>query len=217
MQRSSKEYVIWDSVTPQTVTSSTDASPTVVTKASHGLTTGDRIIINGHTTNIAVNGIWEAVVVNSNTFKIRDINTKVEVNTSGAGAGSGGVMATAPAIIFMEDYRNAILYYKTAGTSTHTVKVAGSIGKFLADQNSHGDTPNFGATIADSNPYSFVDLMDLEDGSTDIDGDDGIATSGTDFNKTLEVNVNGLKYFTLIPTAWTQGSISAKVKLFSNQ
>lgn len=217
MQRTSKEYVIWDSVTPQTVTSSTDASPSVVTKNSHGLTSGNKIIINGHGTNVAINGIWEVVVLTANTFTLKNINTKAAVNGSGAGAGSGGVMAAAPNIIFVEDFRNAILYYNTAGTSTHTVKVAGSIGKFLGDQDSHGDTPNFGATIADSNPYSYVDVVDLEDGSTDIDGDDGIATAGTDFNKTLEINVNGLKYLTLIPTAWTQGAISAKIKLFSNQ
>ena len=66
--RNTVEYVLLNSVTPKTITSSTDANPIVITKASHGLATGDLILIYGHTTNIAANGIRKVTVVSSSTF-----------------------------------------------------------------------------------------------------------------------------------------------------
>ena len=213
--RDSKEYVIFDSVTPQALTSSTDADPVVVTKASHGLSTGDRVLIFGHTTNVAVNGIWDVEKVNDNTFRLKDINTGDYVAGSGAGAGADGIIMTAPKVVLASDFRNAILYFNTAGTATLTVKIAGSLGKNRADANTHGDTPNFGATVSDTNPYSFLAAVNLEDGAV-VEGDTGIAAAGTDLARSYEVNINAMKYLTLIPTAWTQGAISAKLVVFSN-
>lgn len=216
MRQSSAEYTIYDSVTPQTVTSSTDASPAVITKNSHGLATGDRIVINGHATNVTVNGIYDVVKLTANTFTLNDINTGAAINGAGAGAGSGGIMCTAPKIAFAEEFRDAVISVVTAGTATLTLKAAGSIGKVSADyQATKIDTPNFGATQSDSNPYTFVEVVDLDTG-TAIDGATGIAAAGTDLNKIYEVNINGLKYFTVIPTAWTQGAFTVKVKLFDN-
>lgn len=214
--RNSKEYTIWNSVTPQSVTSSTDATPIVVTKASHGYSTGDQVIIYGHTTNVAANGIFKITVLSSSTFSLQDVNAGSSIAGSGAGAGSGGIVALAPKIISVEDYRDAVLTVVTANTATLTVSCAGSIGKLLADTNSHGDTPNFGATLSDTNPYSFVQIINLSTG-TAVNGSTGIAVTGTDINNTYEINVNGLKYFTLIPTAFTQGAITAKIKLFTNE
>lgn len=216
MRQSSAEYTIYDSVTPQTVTSSTDASPAVVTKNSHGLATGDRIVIAGHATNVTVNGIFDVVRLTANTFTLKDINTGTAINGAGAGAGSGGIMCTAPKIAYCEEFRDAVISVVTAGTATLTLKTAGSIGKVIADVVSTKiDTPNFGATQTDSNPYTFVEVIDLDTG-TAVDGAVGIAASATDLNKMYEVNVNGLKYFTVLPTAWTQGSFTVKVKLFDN-
>jgi hypothetical protein len=214
--RKTAEYTIWDAVTPQTVTSSTDATPIVVTKASHGFVTGDLVIINGHATNIAANGIFRITRVDANSFSLQDVNTNANVAGSGGGAGSGGVMAPAPKIVNMKDYRNAMLQVTTSGTSTLTVKVAASLGKTLGDTTAHGDTPNFGATQTKSNPYSFVQIIDLVNASN-VDGSTGITTTATDINKIYEANVNGLKYLTVIPTAWTAGTITVKVALYDNE
>ena len=215
MNRQTKEYVIFDSVTPQTLTSSTNASPTVITKTSHGLATGDRVLIFGHTTNTNANGIFDVVRVDANTFKIADIHTGTEINANGVGA--DGWVCTAPKVPLVSDFRNAVLHFNTAGTATLTVKIAGSMGKNLADQTAiSGDCPNFGATQSDTNPYTFVGAINLEDGAQ-VEGDTGIAVAGTDLYRMYEVNTNALKYLTLLPTAWTQGAISAKLVLFSNQ
>lgn len=214
--RKKAEYTIWDAVTPQAVTSSTDATPIVVTKASHGYATGDLVIINGHTTNIAANGIFRITRVDANSFSLQDVNTNANIAGSGGGAGSGGVVAPAPKIVNMTDFRNAMLQVTTSGTSTLTVKVAGSLGKTLGDTTAHGDTPNFGATQTKSNPYSFVQIIDLVNAAA-VDGGTGITTTATDINKLYEVNVNGLEYLTVVPTAWTAGTITIKAALYDNE
>lgn len=216
MMKDSKEYTIWDAVTPQAVTSSTDATPIVVTKAGHGYSTGDLVIINGHGTNIAANGIFKITVLSSSTFSLQDINTGANIAGSGAGAGSGGVVALAPKIILCRDYMNAMIQVMTSSSFNGTLKVAGSYGKLSADATSHGDTPNFGATISKSNPYSFIQIINLATAAA-IDGATGITSAGTDIQNSYEVNINGLKYFTIIPTAWTAGVITIKVMLFNNE
>lgn len=217
MNRQSKEYVIFDSVTPQAITSSTDATPIVVTKASHGLATGDLVLIYGHTTNVAANGIRKVTRVDANTFSLQDPYSGSNIAGSGAGAGgASGIFMTAPKVLLVEDFRDIVLYVNTAGTATTTIKFAGSLGLNLADQTAHGDTPIFGATVSDTNPYNFVAVINLEDGAQ-IEGDTGLVVAGTDVSRSLEVNVNGLKYFTVVPISWTQGAITVKAKLFNDK
>lgn len=209
--RPSREYTIFNNVTPKAITSSTNASPSVVTATAHGFSTGDKVLIFDHATNTAINGIYELVKITNDTFSLIDINTRLPI--AGNGVGSGGDVCAAPKIVFAQDFKDAIVTYITGGTSTHTTKVAISNGKLLEDSNQHGDTPNFGATVSKTNPYSFAQLVNLDDAST-VNGSTGIVTSGTDIHRSYEVNINAAKYITLLPTSWTQGSITAKIKLF---
>lgn len=216
MNRQYKEYTIFDSATPVSITSSTDATPIVITATAHGFSTGDLVLIFGHTTNVAANGIYKVTRVDANSFSLQDRYTGANIVGSGAGAGANGLAVIAPKIILCQDFRNAVIHFNTAGTATLTVKVAASLGKLSGDADSHGDTPNFGATQSDTNPYTYPGIVNLEDG-TQVEGDTGIAVAGADIYRAYEVNTNGLKYITLIPTAWTQGAITAKVVLYSNQ
>lgn len=215
--KDSKEYTIWDAVTPVAVTSSTDATPIVVTATAHGLATGDLVVINGHTTNIAANGIFKVTRVNANSYSLQDVNTGADVAGSGGGAGASGVMAKAPKIMFCQDYLNCMINIDTSGSFNGTLKVAGSLGKpASAVSAQHGDTPNFGATQTASNPYSFIQIINLATAAA-VDGGTGITSAGTDLHNNYEVNINGLKYFTVIPTAWTAGTITIKAQLFNNE
>ncbi len=215
--KNTQEYTIWNSVTPIAITSTTDATPIVVTATSHGLATGDRVMIYGHTTNVAANGYYTITYVSANTFSLQDRDTGTSIAGSGAGAGGAtGRMVVAPKIINVKDFRNAVVSLITAGTATLTVGFAASNGKLIEDTTSNrNDTPNFAGTLSDTNPYSFVQVVNLED-ATAIDGGTGVAVAGTDINKNYEVNINGLKYLTLVPTAWTAGAITAKIMLFDN-
>lgn len=216
--RDFKEYTIWDGVTPVAVTSSTDATPIVVTATAHGFSTGDFVMINGHTTNVAANGMFKVTRLSSSTFSLQNRYTGANVAGSGGGAGASGVVVIAPKILTSMDVTNAILSVVTTGTATLTIKIAGSIGNVSADEIASGgvDTPNFGGTQSDSNVYTFLQLVDLVDAST-VAGGTGLATTATDINKLLEVNINAIKYICPIVTAWTQGAITVKALLTNNQ
>lgn len=217
MHRNTGEQVLWNAVTPVAVTSSTDATPIVITATSHGLVTDDLVMINGHTTNIAANGIFRIVKVTANTFQLKDYNTGASIAGSGAGAGASGVMIKAPKILFVADWRNAIFSFETSGSFNGTVKIAGSLGKpvVLPSDKQSEDTPNFGATQAASNPYQFVQLINLDTAAA-VNGATGITSAGTDLHTQYEVNVNALKYLCPILTAWSAGAITMKVLLTDN-
>lgn len=215
MQRQFKEYTLFDAVTPVAVTSSTDATPIVVTATAHGLVTGDKVQIFGHATNVAANGIFSVVKVTDNTFQLKDVNTGASVAGTGGGAGTGGVLVKNPKVVLVQDFTNVELQVSSAGTATWTAKLAGSFGKTLTNQDANGDVPNFGATIsATANPYSLIQVIDLSDNSAK-DGSTGIVVAGTDIHKAYEANINALKYVNLIVTSFTQGSITAKLVAYT--
>lgn len=212
----SKEYIVWDSVTPKAITSSTDATPIVVTCTAHGFATGDLVMIFGHTTNVAANGIYKVTKVDANSFSLQNYNSGANIAGSGAGAGASGWALPAPKILFAQDFKSIQFELVTSGTATLTVKCVGSYGKKIADiVDRFDDTPNFGATASASNPWSYLQIVDLDSGSG-LAGSTGVALVGADVNKMYEVNVNSAKYITFIPTAYTQGVISLKAKLFNS-
>lgn len=212
-----KEAVLlYDNVTPVTVTSSTDAAPIVVTATAHGFKTGQRVLIFGHATNVAANGISVVGIVTTNTFQLLDEITGASVAGSGGGAGSGGIAVLAPQIIHLSDFRNIILQIGTSGTATTTLKVAGSLGKPKSAATAPRDgLPNFGATVTPSNPYSFLQITPL-DTFTSLAGATGLVIAGTDVNNMYQINVNGMLYLTVFPVSWTAGAITIKAFMTTN-
>lgn len=210
------EITLFDAVTPKAVTSSTDATPIVITATAHGFATGDRVMIYGHTTNVAANGIFLITKVDANSFQLQDEFTHADVAGTGAGAGASGIAVKAPPIVLMSDYKNAILQVGTTGTATMTAKIAGSLGKPVASQSGgRGDLPNFGATVAPSNPYTFLQAVNLDTGSA-INGATGVVVSGADINNQYEVNINAMKYLTVVPISWSAGVLTVKLVITSN-
>jgi hypothetical protein len=212
-----REITLYDAVTPVAVTSSTDATPIVVTATAHGLVTGDRVLIYGHTTNIAANGIFKITKVDANSYSIQDEFTGASVAGSGAGAGSSGVMVKAPPILLTTGYRNIILQVFTSGTATTTLKVAGSLGKgYTAGLTSpRYDYVNMAATVSPSNPYTFLQAIDLDTAAA-VNGATGFVATGADLAKQYEINVNAMKYMTVFPITWTQGVITVKALMVTN-
>lgn len=80
---------------PVVISSSTAVNPSVVTTAAaHGMTTGDTVVIAGHTVNTAINNstsgtpsAWPVTSLTSTTYS---------VPTLGTGAGSGGTSTRQP-------------------------------------------------------------------------------------------------------------------------
>lgn len=212
-----REITIYDEVTPVAVTSSTDATPIVITATSHGLNSGDRVLIYGHTTNIAANGIYKITKVNANSFSLQDEFTGANIAGSGSGAGLSGLMVKAPPILLTTGYRNIVLQVFTSGTATTTLKVAGSLG-ISAESYANGpryDFMNMAATAGINNPYTFLQAIDLDTAAA-VNGATGFVASGADLGKQYEINVNAMKYLTVFPISWSQGVITVKALMVTN-
>lgn len=219
MYPQAREITLYDAVTPTVVTSSTDATPIVVTATSHGLSTGDRVLIIGHTTNIAANGIFKVTVVTANTFSLQDEFTGANIAGSGGGAGAAGLCVKAPPILLTTGYRNIILQVFTSGTATTTLKCAGSLGR-SAQYNSTVNGPrydyvNMAATVSPANPYTFLQAIDLDTAAA-VNGATGFVATAADLTKQYEINVNTMKYLTVFPVTWTQGVITVKALMVTN-
>lgn len=65
----------------KSISSSTNASPIVITCNNHGFSNGDTVVITGHLTNTNANGTWEISNVATNTFSL--------VGSTGNGVGTG--------------------------------------------------------------------------------------------------------------------------------
>ncbi len=76
--------------TAASITSSTNASPIVVTKTSHGLTNGTVITVYGHATNTAANGTWMAGAATTNTFALCGYWDGTTCQNPAVGNGVGG-------------------------------------------------------------------------------------------------------------------------------
>jgi len=212
MKDSTAEYSIWDGVTPKAIGSSTDATPVVISSTAHGFATGDCVVIYGHTTNVAANGVYKVTKLTANTFSLQDRNTGADIAGSGAGAGASGVIMPAK-IIYAGDWNNIAFTLDTSSSANLTLKFAGSNGMLLADQTNHGDTPNFYATASDKNTYSFLDFVYLDGAGVVIDGDTGVALTGSDKHTNIELNVNQMKYVCPMVTTYTTGVVSLKARL----
>ena len=56
--------------TLRSISSSTNASPISITSTGHGLSTGNTVVITGHTTNTNANGTWTITVTGANTLTL---------------------------------------------------------------------------------------------------------------------------------------------------
>ena len=106
----------------------------------------------------------------------------------------------------VSDFMHLVLSLATASSANLTVKFQGSIQE---------DMPDFSAAQTAANMWDYIQVKDLEDGSS-IDGDTGIAPAGTDDFRLFELNVNGLKWINAVVTARSAGSVTISCKPFNN-
>src|SRR5882757_7617926 len=77
------------SVGVKQITSSTNATPIVVTATAHGFTNGDLVFIDGHVTNTAANGFWKIANVAANTFELTNPVSAANAVGNGVGGATG--------------------------------------------------------------------------------------------------------------------------------
>jgi len=71
------------------ITSSTNATPIVITSTAHGFANGDLVFIDGHATNTAANGFWKIANVAANTFELTNPITGTNAVGNGVGGATG--------------------------------------------------------------------------------------------------------------------------------
>lgn len=108
---------------------------------------------------------------------------------------------------FAQDFRNAIFNLDSDNSANLTVKFVASIAE---------DRPDFTSAQSPTNQWDYVQVIDLEDG-TSIDGDTGIVLSGTDDNRQLEANINGIRWISAIVSGYSAGDVTVKARLFTNE
>lgn len=103
-------------------------------------------------------------------------------------------------------YTHCIIQVGTAASADMTMKAKGSIESVK---------PTFASAQSYTNAWDYIEMVDLEDGSS-LDGDTGLALSGTDDYRLFEVNVNGLRWLTFPITDYIAGTSTAKIRCFDN-
>ena len=202
--RRSIGYIVLDTVTPKAITSSTNAAPIEITKASHWYVTWDKILITGHVTNTAANWMWTVTKTWTNTLTL-------DWSTGNGVWWATWIMMTQPKMLYVDDFRTCTLSVDTASSANFTMKTAWSTGKSTTSW----DYPNFWASQSATNQYDFVEMVDLQDWAY-IDWDTWFVPTWTDDHKQYEVNTNWLKWLTVYCTAWTAWSITVKATLYDN-
>lgn len=123
--------------------------------------------------------------------ELQDITVLNAVDETGFGTG-----------VNVSDFDEVLIMLAMEGSNTATVKVAGSI------QNTQ---PTWGSAASGSNHWDYVDVTDMEDGAS-IDGDTGVSTSGSADLRSLRVSTTGLEWINVQVSAYTGGTVTAKVK-----
>lgn len=79
------------------IASSTNATPIVITTSvAHGFTTGDIVVITGHVTNTAANGIWAITAASGSVFSLTDPILASNVVGNGVGGATGRAVNLGP-------------------------------------------------------------------------------------------------------------------------
>jgi len=106
------------------------------------------------------------------------------------------------------DFRNATFEVATdgGGTANFTIKFQWSTSK---------EKPDFDSAVSVSNIWSYIEAIDLEDGSS-IAGNTGVSTSWADLYKYFAANADGLRWYNVEVTTYSAGAVTVKGYLFSN-
>ena len=107
----------------------------------------------------------------------------------------------------------SVVYYRNLGITLASTASSGTV-KFacsLAD-----DAPTFSDPQSATNTYDYVEIIDIENG-TSIDGDTGIVLENTTDVRLFEVNANNFRWCTALLSGTVSGTTTVKFKPADNQ
>ena len=98
----------------------------------------------------------------------------------------------------MESYDRIFFRFGTASSANLTVKFQMSMSN---------DKPDFSAAQSATNHWDYVDVIDAQDGGS-VDGDTGVALTGTDDFRLFEVNSGTARWICATITARSAGTLT---------
>jgi hypothetical protein len=103
------------------ISSSTNATPIVVTATSHGFANGDIVYIGDHATNTAANGVWKIANQATNTFELQRPDGTNAVG-NGVGGATGYAVNLGPSVAsdFWNDFDGALVGALSANLANKT-------------------------------------------------------------------------------------------------
>ncbi len=108
-------------------------------------------------------------------------------------------------LVDVRDFDKITFAIVTATGSTLEYKFQGAID---LPEEGVGNPVDFSAASSVTNPWDYLDVIDVEDGAS-IDGDTGVSITTTAETRLFTVNVEGLSYVAITVTARSAGSITA--------
>jgi len=176
----------------------------IITSNGHGLVNEDKVQLTTTTTlpaGLELTTDYYVRDVTTNTFKVSTILGGPAVTITDTGTGTHTFNLKAKAVL-VEGFEHVKISVNTANSANLTIKFVGSDAE---------ECPDFNAAQSPTNRFDYIDVIDIEDGSS-IDGDTGLAPAGTDDQRHFAVNTDGLRWFSAVITAFTAGTIEVRVK-----
>ena len=184
----------------------TAAATDIITSNTHGLSAGDLIQVTTDGADLpaglAVTTDYYVIDPTTNTFKVSATLGGTAVDITDAGTGTHTFHLKGKTILTL-GFRHMFLTLNTSDSANYTAKVQGSRQE---------DKPDFNTAQSKINSWDYVQAKDTEDAST-IDGDVGFAPAGADDHRNLTINVDGMRWVTVVFTAWTAGKLRATLSL----
>lgn len=186
-----------------TVVAATD----VITSTAHGLTNGDCVWVSSSTTlpaGLSASTNYYIINATTDTFRLSAVPSGTNIDITDTGTGTHTYKLKGKTIL-ISDYSVVTLGVFTSGSANFTLKVQ------ISDQ---GDV-DFNKSQSATNRWDYAQVKLMDDNSS-VNGSTGVVTSGTDINKTYEVNINKRIYLSANFTAWSAGKANVVVRGYNN-
>ena len=108
--------------------------------------------------------------------------------------------------INVSQYRNIVVALSFPAASTAKAQAQGSILK---------TAPDFSAAQTAANHWDYLQMKDLEDGSS-IAGDDGVSVTADADVRLFEINTNLMEWVNFEVSGYTGGSVTAQILTANN-